>query len=206
MIAGMIFGMRIIRHDTFTATPWKNGGGITHEALREPARGDPFRWRVSVAHIAQGGPFSDFAGYQRTMVLLKGGGVRLEFADGDVRTLTTPGASAEFDGGIAAQCELLEGPCVDLNFMVAKSERGVRTWVQQLAANEPYTLPGDAGLLLFALDADGLEANVIIQCDGSEGSLGRWDLAVLPASARAAVSAQRSTAVFIAVLPAVVTA
>jgi environmental stress-induced protein Ves len=204
MIAGMIFGMRIIRHDTFTATPWKNGGGITHEALREPAQGDPFRWRVSVAHIAQSGPFSDFAGYQRTMILLKGGGVRLNFVDGDVRTLRTPGASAEFDGGIAAQCELLEGPCVDLNFMVAKSERGVRSWVQRLAANEPYTLPVGRDVLLFALDAGGLDTDVAIHCDESEGSLERWDLAVLPASARAEVSALRSTALFIAVVPAVV--
>jgi environmental stress-induced protein Ves len=42
--------MRIVRQSQFKASPWKNGGGITHEAMRVPERG-AFRWRVSIAHI-----------------------------------------------------------------------------------------------------------------------------------------------------------
>ena len=74
--------LQVIRRSSFTATPWKNGGGITHEAIRVPATGDPFRWRISVAHIDASGPFSDFAGYNRKMMLLKGAGIELRFADG----------------------------------------------------------------------------------------------------------------------------
>ena len=71
--------LQIIRRASFTATPWKNGGGITHEAIRVPAGGDTFRWRVSVAHIDASGPFSEFAEYNRKMVLLQGAGIDLRF-------------------------------------------------------------------------------------------------------------------------------
>ena len=82
--------MHIVRQSEFKASPWKNGGGITHEAMREPAGGDEFRWRVSVAHIDACGPFSDFAGYARTMVLLRGGGVALQLSDGSRRRCGRP--------------------------------------------------------------------------------------------------------------------
>jgi hypothetical protein len=37
----------------------------------------PIRWRVSIAQLDALGPFSDFAGYARKLVLLRGRGVRL---------------------------------------------------------------------------------------------------------------------------------
>src|ERR1700689_4784895 len=104
--------LKILRKSSFTASPWKNGGGITHEAIREPPGGGPFRWRVSVAYIDVSGPFSDFAGYNRKMVLLKGAGVELRFPGGEKSTLRQVGELAEFDGALSAHCELLRGPCV----------------------------------------------------------------------------------------------
>ena len=76
-------GIEIIRRSSFTAIPWKNGGGITHEAIRVPPTGEAFLWRVSVAQIDSSGPFSDFAGYDRKMVLLRGQGIALEFGNGE---------------------------------------------------------------------------------------------------------------------------
>ena len=55
--------------------------------MRYPAAGDEFRWRVSVAHIDGSGPFSDFAAYNRKMVLLRGAGIALRFGDGEQKTL-----------------------------------------------------------------------------------------------------------------------
>ena len=75
--------MKIIRHASLEPKPWKNGGGVTREALRVPPSGDPFQWRVSLAQIDASGPFSDFTGYDRTLVLLEGGGLSLEFPDGE---------------------------------------------------------------------------------------------------------------------------
>ena len=60
--------------------PWKNGGGLTHEIAVHPSGAGmaAFEWRVSVAEVAQDGPFSRFPGVDRTLVLLAGNGVRLE--------------------------------------------------------------------------------------------------------------------------------
>ena len=51
-------------------TPWKNGGGSTREIVcRPPGAGmDSFEWRVSIATIAQSGPFSVFAGVDRVIL------------------------------------------------------------------------------------------------------------------------------------------
>ena len=128
--------LQIIRKASFKATPWKNGGGITHEAIRVPAGGDTFRWRVSVAHIDASGPFSEFAEYNRKMVLLQGAGIELRFGDGISRKLRQVGELVEFDGALSTYCELLDGPCVDLNLMVSKSD-GVAAKVERFIESLP---------------------------------------------------------------------
>jgi uncharacterized protein len=188
--------MHIIRRSCFKAVPWKNGGGVTHEAIRVPASGDPFRWRVSVAEVAASGPFSDFSGYDRKMVLLKGGGVMLRFADGAVRVLRTAGDLAEFDGALAVQCELIEGACVDLNLMVAKDLPNVRAHVTRL--RDTLTVPVAAGriLLAFAIDA-ALE----LIAGGEREVLAPWDLALIPGGLGVELRAATAAA-FLADLPA----
>jgi uncharacterized protein len=193
--------MLIVRQTSFRAVPWKNGGGVTHEAMRVPASGDPFRWRVSVARIDVSGPFSDFSGYERKMVLLKGGGVELRFVNGAVRTLRAVGEMAEFDGALAAQCELIDGPCVDLNLIVAKPLPGVSARVARL--HEMLTVPGTAGqaTLVFPIDAA-----VALSCGSDRVVLEAWDLALTPAGEWLTLSvarcgAARTAAIFLANLP-----
>jgi len=165
--------VQIIRKSSFTATPWKNGGGVTHEAIRVPAAGDPFRWRVSVAHIDSSGPFSDFAGYNRKMVLLRGFGVALKFAGGKDRELRQIGELVEFDGGVSTYCELLGGPCVDLNLMVLKS---VRAQVRIEPVGEAVVVPGSRveSTLIFSI-----RHPLMFESDAGETfRLEPWDLAV----------------------------
>ncbi len=167
--------MQIVRQSSFVATPWKNGGGITHEAIRVPASGEPFLWRVSVAHIAASGPFSDFAGYNRKMVLLRGAGVALNFANGEQRELRRIGDLVEFDGALATHCELLGGPCADLNLMVSKSLGHVPVRVERLKAPLPVTASCHESTLVVCIDgAVVLEGNA-----GDAATLEPWDLAVL---------------------------
>jgi environmental stress-induced protein Ves len=167
--------LEIIRQSAFTATPWKNGGGITYEAMRVPAGGDPFLWRVSVAHIDSSGPFSDFAGYSRNMVLLRGAGLTLKFGNGEQRVLRKIGDSAAFDGAMPTQCELLQGPCVDLNFMASKSLRADARIVH--LDQGPTALSAPDSALIFSLEAP-------LLLDGDAGDAGDavrlepWDLAV----------------------------
>lgn len=166
--------LTIIRKASFTATPWKNGGGITHEAIRVPAAGDPFRWRVSVAHIDASGPFSEFTAHDRKMVLLQGAGVELRFADGVTQTLREVGQLIQFDGAVAAQCELLSGPCVDLNLMILKSDRAA-VRVERVAESVAVSAALDETTLVFPIDgAIALEVN-----ERQIVTLQPWDLAIL---------------------------
>jgi uncharacterized protein len=164
--------LEIIRQSSFKATPWKNGGGMTQEALRVPADGDPFLWRVSVAHIDSSGPFSDFGGYSRSMVLLRGAGLTLKFGNGEQCVLRKIGDSAQFDGAMRTHCDLLRGPCVDLNFMVSKSLRADARIVR--LDQSPTALAAPQSALIFSLEAP-------LMLDGGAGEPKRlepWDLAV----------------------------
>jgi len=193
--------LQIVRKASFKATPWKNGGGITHEALRVPESGDPFRWRVSVAHIDASGPFSEFAEYNRKMVLLQGAGVDLHFGDGAHKALRNVGELVEFDGAIPAQCELLKGPCVDLNLMVVKSD-AVAARVERFIESVAVKASRTETLLIFPIDR-----RVTLEITlGKTVTLEPWDLAVLShgggrINRLGAASAAASTSVFLATLP-----
>ncbi len=191
--------MQIVRQSQFKASPWKNGGGITHEALRVPERGI-FSWRVSIAHIDAPGPFSDFAGYARTMVLLRGAGVALKLSDGTQRLMRATGDLAQFDGALGAECELLNGPCVDLNLMTSNALRLGEVRVERLRGSLAYTARKDESLIVFPIDAP-LQ---IHPSNGNAAILEPWDLAVLGGSAesagRIACRGDAACAVFLATL------
>jgi hypothetical protein len=166
--------VQVIRRSAFKATPWKNGGGITHEALRMPESGDPFRWRVSVAHIDASGPFSDFAAYDRKMVLLQGAGIELRFSDGTHKALRQVGELVEFDGALSTYCELLKGPCVDLNLMVSKSEKAA-VRVERFIESVAVKASRNETLLVFPIDRR-IKVEITM---GKTVTLEPWDLAVL---------------------------
>ena len=166
--------MRIIKQSDFTATPWKNGGGITLEAVRVPPGGEAYRWRVSVAHIDRPGPFSEFAGYRRIMVLLQGNGVDLSFADGGHGALRRVGDKVEFDGAIGAHCDLIDGRCTDLNLIAAKSLGPLHAKVERLC--ERLRMPTRAGHSTLIVPID---APVVLDAQRHDATLTPWDLAIV---------------------------
>jgi environmental stress-induced protein Ves len=166
--------MKIVRQVSFVATRWKNGGGITREAIRVPPVGDPFGWRVSVAQIDASGPFSDFSGYHRKIVLLRGAGVRLTFANGDRALLREVGDLVEFDGAIATYGELVAGTCTDLNLIVSQARHTVRVQVQCLDAAVTLDPADGASIVVFAVTGAVLVENAL----GESASLDPWDLAI----------------------------
>ena len=165
--------LKIIRKSSFTAMPWKNGGGVTDEITRVPAEG-AFLWRASLAHIAASGPFSDFGGYRRIMVLLSGGGLLLKFGNGDSRQLQRSGDWLQFDGAVPTHCDLLGGPCVDLNLMVSDSlAADVR--VEHLTEGFSIRASRDQTTLLFSIGHP-----LALRSNGAyPRTLGPGDLAVL---------------------------
>jgi environmental stress-induced protein Ves len=107
-----------------TAAPWKNGGGTTREIACRPPRTTvaDFAWRASIATIAADGPFSVFAGVDRSITLLQGGGVHLRTtAGGDIdHRLDTPFVPFAFDGARAVNATLLAGESLDFNVMTRR--------------------------------------------------------------------------------------
>ena len=102
--------------DSIAPTPWRNGAGTTRELVVFPVR-EHWHWRMSVARISQDGPFSVFEGVERWFAVLSGAGVRLTLG-GNTHALRPDSPPLSFDGGVLAECELVNGPTEDFNLMV----------------------------------------------------------------------------------------
>ena len=108
-------------------TPWKNGGGTTRELIAWPDA-ERWVWRISVAEVAQSGPFSRFDGVQRWFAVLGGAGVALTH-NGQRHALTVGSPPFCFDGGAPTGCELMEGPTQDFNLMTRVAGDGFEVGV-----------------------------------------------------------------------------
>src|SRR5580692_8134078 len=128
--------MILLRETDYITVPWKNGGGLTREILKVPADATAFDWRLSLATIEQPGPFSTFENYDRTLVLVRGAGVELDFGAHGRTVLRAPGQLAAFDGGWATSCTLLDGPSSDLNLIVSKTRAEARARLVRIATPE----------------------------------------------------------------------
>jgi hypothetical protein len=141
------------------AQPWKNGGGLTREiAVMPPGAGlAGFTWRVSIAEIAQDGPFSAFPGIDRQILLLSGAGVRLQAKTERMdHLLNEPLVPFAFAGEAAITASLLDGPSQDLNVM---TRRGVMRAEVEIARCDLSRLGG-----LYVDACDGL---VLLAAQGS---------------------------------------
>jgi environmental stress-induced protein Ves len=139
-----------------------------------PGGRDPFSWRVSVAHIEKSGPFSDFAGYERRMLLLRGRGLDLTFGDGRRSELREMGDWVAFDGAISTHCDLLDGPCIDLNLMTLKSLSAAAR-LEHLQGGFTVTAAPGQTCLIFSLAA----TLALQEKAGGCANLNPWDLAVV---------------------------
>jgi environmental stress-induced protein Ves len=110
----------VIRYDDHTLVPWKNGQGITREIAVARETDGRFLWRLSIATVDRTGPFSDFSGYDRIIMLLEGDGMVLDFGGHGRAVMAQPFVPQHFDGGWATHATLLGGPLTDFNVMTAK--------------------------------------------------------------------------------------
>lgn len=170
---------RLIQYASLRPTPWKNGGGVTTElAMSPPGAGlDDFDWRVSLASIAEDGPFSQFPGVDRTLVLVSGDGVLLDF--GDERVVLSPSEPlVEFAGEDPVHATI-SGPIsgqstLDFNVMTRRGR--YRHRIEPFVVCGSVPLPRRSGTTLVFL-ADGESLSV-----GSARerlALVRYDLLVL---------------------------
>jgi uncharacterized protein len=162
----------------FRVQPWRNGGGRTTELAVEPGDGNKFVWRLSIAEVERSGPFSDFAGYHRTIMLLEGDGMALAFDGHEPQCIVEPHRPFVFDGGWKTDCRLLGGPVRDLNLMVDHSRargamqvRAVDGPIELLAAARRELILGLQGAV--EMDAEGktyrLRPGELLRLDDAQG-------------------------------------
>ena len=129
---------------------WKNGLGETAEIATSPdgAALEHFDWRVSAARVEAAGPFSVFAGVDRTLTVIDGAGFRLAVDGYPVAELTPRSAPYAFPGDLAATATPLEGTVTDLNVMTRRD----RLWhrVRRVATGQrtPLLNPGMIALVV----------------------------------------------------------
>lgn len=111
----------IYRNSARQFTPWKNGGGDTAQIVVHPqdAGLDDFDWRISMARVAQSGPFSNFPNVTRILTVLEGGPMTLTLG-GQAVPLDPSSNPFRFDGGMACDCVLNGDIVIDLNVMTKR--------------------------------------------------------------------------------------
>ena len=130
--------------DALRREPWRNGAGWTRTVCVH-AVADQVLWRVSVADIIAAGPFSQFAGMDRTAVMVQGGRLRLSNSDAQL-DFDGVGSQIQFPGEWLLHCATPQGSTQLLNVMVRRGHTSARV---EVAENATLTLtPGGQQLVL----------------------------------------------------------
>jgi uncharacterized protein len=164
--------MRRLTPADYRRVPWRNGAGTTTELLVEPpgdiAAGGRFHYRVSIADVANDGPFSRFDGYDRHIMLLSGAGMTLDCGVFGGIDLTTPYEPRCFPGDWVVRGSLKNGPVRDFNLIVDRARASSSLGVLDLTVCRPMTFARGtiavvyviSGTLEGAAEGDTLVADV----------------------------------------------
>ncbi len=129
----------------YRTMPWRNGLGTTTEIAVEPGTDGRFHWRLSIADVAQSGPFSRFDGYDRTIAVVAGAGMRLAVDGRPTVLIDQDAAPHDFPGDAATECTLIDGPIRDFNLIVDRAS--ARGRVVGLRAAQSIGIDGGTALL-----------------------------------------------------------
>jgi len=163
---------------------WKNGGGITTELLLEPKDDGAALWRLSIAEVTRSGPFSDFSGYARTIMLIDGPGFVLDFEGHPSMRLDHRYEPFPFDGGWKTDCTLIDGPVRDFNLMAAREAGAAMLTVAKLERGGMSIDPAPT-VIFHTLEGDAS----VSSHDLPQGDTLRVDAPILPLSLDAQESA-----------------
>ena len=148
-----------IHPSDFNEIPWKNGKGTTLElAINDGGTLDDFDWRLSIATVAQDGPFSNFSGITRNLILIEGAGIILDHDilghDGGkvTDTLTALLSVARFNGGNMTKGTLINGPIKDFNVMAKASKHDLK--LDTYTNMQTVTITPCGICFVYSLDSD----------------------------------------------------
>ncbi len=112
----------IISPKDFKVVPWKNGQGYTTELyISHKFENFPFSWRISMAKVTQNGPFSDFSGYDRILVMMQGNGIILQHDSLKENKLSKRFDIAYFSGDSKTSATLIDGEIQDFNVITYRN-------------------------------------------------------------------------------------
>jgi uncharacterized protein len=142
----------VLRYADLPVQAWKNGGGVTSEIAICPEGADlaDFDWRISMATIGVDGGFSEFVGIDRSLALVAGKGVSLQFGRAESQQLMPKDIPVRFAGEAKVYASLLQGEVIDFNVMTRRSSY-THTLQQQLFS-EPQmrSLKAETSLVFLA--------------------------------------------------------
>ncbi|WP_373989058.1 HutD family protein [Duganella sp. BuS-21] len=187
---------QLIQYANLRSAPWKNGGGSTTEIAVSPAGAgfDDFDWRVSLATIAQDGPFSVFPGIDRSLALVDGDGVLLDF--GDERFVLSPSEPViEFAGEDAVHATVTGRNTTDFNVMTRRGQCRHRLELRAVRGTE--ALKRRAGTtLLFLADGESLT----LSSARERIAMVRYDTVVMEAEDDWTLEAQQATVLVVEII------
>lgn len=139
----------ILRAAERVAVPWKNGGGLTREVAVFPPGStlEDFAWRVSLAEIRSGGPFSSFPGVDRQMAVLAGR-LTLAIEGGESLDLSPDSPPLGFAGEARVVAQPVGRLVIDLNVMTRRGRFSACLRRCVARTEQPLTFTADATLLI----------------------------------------------------------
>lgn len=145
----------MFRHLTpadYRTQPWANGRGQTVELARQDGP-EGMLWRLSVATVAENGPFSRFPGIRRNLTVIDGPGFRIR-GDG-IDLDAAPLSPVAFPGDATVSAEGVTGPSRDFNVMTSAALPPPVVW---LASGD---IPGNGLTAIYALEPARVGAAVV---------------------------------------------
>ncbi|MEL4070391.1 HutD family protein [Ochrobactrum sp. GPK 3] len=191
----------LLKAENHRRMPWKNGGGVTVEIAVHPqgASVDDFDWRISMATVANDGPFSVFPGIDRTLSVLEGDGILLD-VDGQQSTLTRDSAPLAFAADSHSAARLIGSAITDLNVMTRRTRymhRVRRISGSNAAATLETRITGET-LLIFCA-----EGEFALQTDTGIAHLGPHDAVILAAPVKNSVELKGKGDLFLITITAI---
>ena len=132
--------MRHLTPADYRTMPWANGRGQTVELLRKDDADGRMLWRLSMATVADNGPFSLFPGINRSLTVIDGPGFDLV---GERHLRADPLVPVGFSGDSVIAAANVRGSSQDFNVMVRAPLR------MQVSVHRDGAIAADPGALWF---------------------------------------------------------
>ena len=181
--------MQVLRSEQHRRMPWRNGGGVTYEVASSPAGTElaDFDWRISIAEVEAGGPFSAFPDIDRTIILIEGEWMALT-VDGRRHRFGIRDPFS-FDGGSETLCEV-PSRSRDLNVMTRRGRATASVAVVEADSSDGDPVAGDVAGAVAGAETVFVcltPSVVLAAADGTEVELNALDAALTTDAGRLTV-------------------